>query len=123
MQIFRIKRSSPDDFQESGLRRCLSAADLTLLGIGAIIGTGIFVLTGIAAATQAGPAVVISFVFAGLACAFAALSYAELASSVGGCGSAYGYSYAAFGELAAWIIGWLPWKMEACTWRSGPAAS
>jgi len=106
MQIFRTKRSSPDDFQESGLRRCLSAADLTLLGIGAIIGTGIFVLTGIAAATQAGPAVVISFVFAGLACAFAALSYAELASSVGGCGSAYGYSYAAFGELAAWIIGW-----------------
>ena len=106
MQIFRTKRSSPDDFHESGLRRCLSAADLTLLGIGAIIGTGIFVLTGIAAATQAGPAVVISFVFAGFACAFAALSYAELASSVGGCGSAYGYSYAAFGELAAWIIGW-----------------
>ena len=106
MQIFRVKRSSPNDFEESGLRRCLSAADLTLLGIGAIIGTGIFVLTGIAAATLAGPAVVISFVFAGLACAFAALSYAELASSVGGCGSAYGYSYAAFGELVAWIIGW-----------------
>lgn len=106
MQIFRIKRVTPDDFEESGLRRCLSAIDLTLLGIGAIIGTGIFVLTGIAAATLAGPAVVISFIFAGLACAFAALSYAELASSVGGCGSAYGYSYAAFGELAAWIIGW-----------------
>jgi APA family basic amino acid/polyamine antiporter len=106
MRILRTKRSTPDDFHESGLRRCLSAADLTLLGIGAIIGTGIFVLTGIAAATQAGPAVVVSFVFAGLACAFAALSYAELASSVGGCGSAYGYSYAAFGELAAWIIGW-----------------
>lgn len=106
MQIFRIKRASPEDFNESGLRRCLSAVDLTLLGIGAIIGTGIFVLTGIAAATLAGPAVVISFIFAGLACAFAALSYAELASSVGGCGSAYGYSYAAFGELAAWIIGW-----------------
>lgn len=106
MQILRTKRSSHEDFQESGLRRCLSATDLTLLGIGAIIGTGIFVLTGIAAATQAGPAVVISFVFAGFACVFAALSYAELASSVGGCGSAYGYSYAAFGELAAWIIGW-----------------
>ncbi|WP_045225322.1 amino acid permease [Methyloterricola oryzae] len=106
MQIFRTKRTSPNDFEESGLRRCLSATDLTLLGIGAIIGTGIFVLTGIAAATQSGPAVVLSFVFAGLACAFAALSYAELASSVGGCGSAYGYSYAAFGELAAWIIGW-----------------
>ena len=106
MQIFRTKHISSNDFRESGLRRCLSATDLTLLGIGAIIGTGIFVLTGIAAATQAGPAVVISFIFAGLACAFAALSYAELASSVGGCGSAYGYSYAAFGELAAWIIGW-----------------
>ncbi|QSA97225.1 amino acid permease [Methylococcus sp. EFPC2] len=106
MQILRTKASSPDDFQDTGLRRCLSAADLTLLGIGAIIGTGIFVLTGIAAATQAGPAVVLSFVFAGLACAFAALSYAELAASVGGCGSAYGYSYAAFGELVAWIIGW-----------------
>ena len=106
MQVFRTKTSTPDDFQESGLRRCLSATDLTLLGIGAIIGTGIFVLTGIAAATQAGPAVTISFVVAGLACAFAALAYAELASSIGGCGSAYGYSYAAFGELIAWIIGW-----------------
>ena len=106
MQMFRTKTSTPDDFEESGLRRCLSATDLTLLGIGAIIGTGIFVLTGIAAATQAGPAVTISFVIAGLACAFAALSYAELASSVGGCGSAYGYSYAAFGEIIAWIIGW-----------------
>lgn len=63
-------------------------------------------LTGIAAATQSGPAVVLSFILAGLACTFAALSYAELASSVGGCGSAYGYSYSAFGELIAWIIGW-----------------
>lgn len=91
---------------ETGLRRCLSAFDLTLLGIGAIIGTGIFVLTGHAAATQAGPAVILSFVVAGLACAFAALAYAELAASVGGVGSAYGYSYAAFGELLAWVIGW-----------------
>ncbi|HCA27395.1 MAG TPA: amino acid permease, partial [Betaproteobacteria bacterium] len=79
---------------------------LPFLGIGAIIGTGIFVLTGIAAATQAGPAVVLSFVIAGVACAFAALAYAELAAAVGGCGSAYGYSYAAFGEIVAWIIGW-----------------
>lgn len=90
----------------SQLVRCLSAFDLTLLGIGAIIGTGIFVLTGVAAANQSGPAVVLSFVVSGLACAFAALAYAELAASVGGCGSAYGYSYAAFGELIAWIIGW-----------------
>lgn len=89
-----------------GLKRVLSALDLTLLGIGAIIGTGIFVLTGHAAAVQSGPAVVISYLVAGFACTFAALAYAELAAMVGGCGSAYGYSYAAFGELIAWIIGW-----------------
>ncbi|MGH8604179.1 MAG: amino acid permease, partial [Gammaproteobacteria bacterium] len=105
-QLFRTKRTTPEDFAASGLKRCLGAFDLTLLGIGAIIGTGIFVLTGIAAANQAGPAVVLSFVVSGTACAFAALAYAELAASVGGCGSAYGYSYAAFGELFAWIIGW-----------------
>ena len=84
----------------------LGAFDLTLLGIGAIIGAGIFVLTGIAAATHAGPAIVISYVVAGLACAFSALAYAELAAAIGGCGSAYGYAYAGLGELAAWIIGW-----------------
>jgi APA family basic amino acid/polyamine antiporter len=103
--LFRKKAVAYDN-SEFGLKRCLSALDLALLGIGAIIGTGIFVLTGIAAATQSGPAVVVSFIVAGLACGFAALSYAELASSVGGCGSAYGYSYAAFGELIAWIIAW-----------------
>jgi APA family basic amino acid/polyamine antiporter len=106
LQIFRTKHASVDDVGDHGLKRCLSAWDLAFLGIGAIIGTGIFVLTGIAAATQSGPAVVLSFVLAGIACTFAALSYAELASSVGGCGSAYGYSYSAFGELIAWIIGW-----------------
>jgi len=106
LQIFRTKHVAAEDDSSHGLKRCLSTWDLTFLGIGAIIGTGIFVLTGIAAATQSGPAVVLSFVIAGFACAFAALSYAELASSVGGCGSAYGYSYAAFGELIAWIIGW-----------------
>ena len=105
MGIFRTK-SVTDETCETGLRRCLSAFDLTFLGIGAIIGTGIFVLTGIAAATQAGPAVVLSFIVAGIACGFAALAYAELASAVGGCGSAYGYSYVAFGEIIAWIIGW-----------------
>ena len=105
MGIFRTK-SVTDEACETGLRRCLSAFDLTFLGIGAIIGTGIFVLTGIAAATQAGPAVVLSFIVAGIACGFAALAYAELASAVGGCGSAYGYSYVAFGEIIAWIIGW-----------------
>ena len=104
--IFRTKHLTPDTHGHSGLRRCLTAFDLTLLGVGAIIGTGIFVLTGIAAATQSGPAVVLSFIVSGIACTFAALSYAELSSSVGGCGSAYGYSYAAFGEIFAWIIGW-----------------
>lgn len=105
-QLFRTRTVSHDEYRDSGLKRCLSALDLTLLGIGAIIGTGIFVLTGIAAATQAGPAVILSFVIAGFACAFAALSYAELAGSLGGCGSAYGYCYSAFGELIAWVIGW-----------------
>ncbi len=106
MRIFRVKTVTPDNGDTTGLKRCLTAFDLTFLGIGAIIGTGIFVLTGIAAATQAGPAVILSFVIAGTACAFAALAYAELAAAVGGCGSAYGYSYAAFGEIIAWIIGW-----------------
>ncbi|MBI4667086.1 MAG: amino acid permease [Nitrospinae bacterium] len=106
MRIFRTKFVECDEGEGAGLSRVLTAFDLTFLGIGAIIGTGIFVLTGIAAATQSGPAVILSFVVAGVACAFAALAYAELASAVGGCGSAYGYSYAAFGELVAWIIGW-----------------
>jgi len=90
----------------SQLKRCLSAMDLTLMGIGAIIGAGIFVLTGVAAATKAGPAIMLSFVLSGCACAFTALSYAELAAAIGGCGSAYGYAYAGLGEIIAWIIGW-----------------
>jgi len=88
------------------LRRTLSAFDLTLLGIGAIIGTGIFVLTGTAAANQAGPAIVVSYLAAGLACGFAALCYAEFASMIPVAGSAYTYAYATLGELVAWIIGW-----------------
>ena len=74
------------DHSNSGLKKCLTAFDLALLGIGCAIGTGIFVLTGIAAATQSGPAGVISFIIAGAASAFAALAYAELAASVGGSG-------------------------------------
>jgi APA family basic amino acid/polyamine antiporter len=89
-----------------GLRRSLSAWDLTLLGIGAIIGTGIFVLTGTAAANQAGPAITISYLAAGLACAFAALCYAEFASMIPIAGSAYTYAYATLGEIVAWMIGW-----------------
>jgi basic amino acid/polyamine antiporter, APA family len=106
LPIFRTKPVHSYDQSDHSLKRCLSAWDLAFLGVGAIIGTGIFVLTGIAAATQAGPAVVLSFIISGFACAFAALSYAELSAAVGGCGSAYGYSYAAFGELFAFIIGW-----------------
>src|SRR5918992_93956 len=88
------------------LRRSLSAWDLTLLGIGAIIGTGIFVLTGTAAANQAGPAIVVSYMAAGLACGFAALCYAEFAAMIPIAGSAYTYSYATLGEIFAWMIGW-----------------
>ena len=91
---------------EGGLNRTLSATNLTLLGIGAIIGAGIFVLTGNAAATYAGPAVVLSMVAAGLACGFAGLCYAEFASMIPIAGSAYTYGYATLGELVAWIIGW-----------------
>lgn len=92
--------------QKSGLKKALGALDLTALGIGAIIGTGIFVLTGVAAAKYAGPALVLSFIVSGLACTFAALVYAEFASMVPVAGSAYTYSYAALGEFFAWIIGW-----------------
>ncbi|BDG33092.1 amino acid permease [Parageobacillus thermoglucosidasius] len=97
-----------DEAEQKGvsLKKDLGAFDLTMLGIGAIIGTGIFVLTGVAAAEHAGPALVLSFIFSGLACVFAALCYAEFASTVPVSGSAYTYSYAAFGELIAWILGW-----------------
>src|SRR5690242_4397811 len=88
------------------LRRTLSALNLVALGIGAIIGAGIFVLTGHAAAANAGPAIVLSFVLGGIACAFAGLCYAEMASTVPIAGSAYTYAYATMGELIAWIIGW-----------------
>jgi APA family basic amino acid/polyamine antiporter len=90
----------------SGFKRALTATNLTTLGIGAIIGAGIFVLTGQAAAQYAGPAIVISFIISGLACAFAGLCYAEFASMIPIAGSAYTYSYATLGEFLAWIIGW-----------------
>jgi basic amino acid/polyamine antiporter, APA family len=89
-----------------GLKRALGALDLTLLGIGAIVGAGIFVLTGVAAAKYAGPAIILSFVVAGFACAMAALCYAEFAAMIPIAGSAYSYSYATMGELVGWIIGW-----------------
>jgi APA family basic amino acid/polyamine antiporter len=88
------------------LRRALGALNLTMLGIGAIIGAGIFVLTGTAAAQYAGPAIVLSFVLAGLGCLFAGLCYAEFSAMIPIAGSAYTYGYATLGELVAWIIGW-----------------
>ena len=91
---------------ENRLRRILGPVQLTSLGVGCIIGTGIFVLTGVAAHDKAGPALVLSFVLAGLACVFSALCYAEFASMVPVAGSAYTYAYATLGELFAWIIGW-----------------
>ncbi len=92
--------------EESGMHRALSATNLTTLGIGAIIGAGIFVLTGQAAAQYAGPAIVISFIISGLACLFAGLCYAEFASMIPISGSAYTYAYSTLGEFMAWIIGW-----------------
>jgi APA family basic amino acid/polyamine antiporter len=110
MGVLRTKsiEQSIRDTEEADhkLKKDLSAMDLTVFGIGVIIGTGIFVLTGIAAATKAGPAVSLSFVLAGVACALAALCYAEFASSVPVAGSAYTFSYSSLGELIAWIIGW-----------------
>lgn len=91
---------------EHSLRRALGALNLTTLGIGAIIGAGIFVLTGTAAANYAGPAIVYSFILAGLGCLFAGLCYAEFAAMIPIAGSAYTYGYATLGELVAWIIGW-----------------
>ncbi|QTE01626.1 amino acid permease [Streptomyces cyanogenus] len=91
---------------EHSLKKSLTALDLTVFGVGVIIGTGIFVLTGTAAKNTAGPAVALSFVVAGVVCALAALCYAEFASTLPVAGSAYTFSYASLGELPAWIIGW-----------------
>lgn len=91
---------------EATLKRTLTATQLFLLGVGAVIGAGIFVLTGHAAAEHAGPAVILSFVLAGIACALAGLCYAEFAAMLPVSGSAYSYSYATLGEFVAWFIGW-----------------
>src|SRR5213592_1686970 len=107
--LFRTKPLSLQLAEEAGenrLRRVLGPVQLTALGVGAIIGTGIFILTGVAAHDRTGPALMLSFVLAGLACVFAALCYAEFASMVPVAGSAYTYAYATLGELFAWIIGW-----------------
>jgi APA family basic amino acid/polyamine antiporter len=107
---------------ENRLRRVLGPFALSSLGIGAIIGTGIFVLTGVAAHDKAGPALMLSFVVAGITCIFAALCYAEFASMVPVAGSAYTYAYATLGELFAWIIGWdlvLEYAVGSATVASG----
>jgi APA family basic amino acid/polyamine antiporter len=107
---------------EHRLRRVLGPVTLSSLGIGAIIGTGIFVLTGVAARQHAGPGLIVSFVVAGLACGFAALCYAEFASMAPIAGSAYTYAYVSLGELVAWIIGWdlvLEYAMASATVANG----
>ncbi|MGY1809679.1 amino acid permease [Blastococcus sp. SYSU D00669] len=106
-RIKTVEESIRDtDEPEHRLKKNLSGLDLTVFGVGVIIGTGIFVLTGVVAQEQAGPAVAISFVIAGVVCGLAAICYAEFASTVPVAGSAYTFSYATFGEFIAWIIGW-----------------
>nr|NSL47998.1 amino acid permease [Dendrosporobacter quercicolus DSM 1736] len=108
MNLFRTKsiETLRAMAEKSGMKKSLSAVDLIFLGIGSIIGTGIFVLTGVAAANYAGPALMLSFVLSGLACVFAGLAYAEFASIVPSAGSAYTYTYASLGEFMAFLVGW-----------------
>jgi len=107
-EIFRYKPVDAfvEDMKASGLKRVLGKWGLTSIGVGAIIGAGIFVMTGVGAKEHAGPALALSFVIAGMGCTFAALCYAEFASFLPVEGSAYAYSYATMGEFFAWIIGW-----------------
>ncbi len=109
MNIFRKKNITlaRDVSEHSKLERSLGAMDLLLMGIGAVIGTGIFVLTGIQAATAAGPAVMVSFMLAGITCIFVALVYTEIASSVPSAGGAYTFAYLSLGEIVAWTVGWV----------------
>ena len=110
MDLFRTKSVEQSiaetEEPEHQLKKSLATLDLIVFGVGVIIGAGIFVLTGTVAATNSGPAIALSFAIAGVACALAALCYAEFASTVPVAGSAYTFSYATFGELIAWIIGW-----------------
>src|SRR5689334_4463990 len=117
-----LQAEASGESEATTLRRALGALNLTTLGIGAIIGAGIFVLTGTAAARYAGPAIVISFIVSGLGCLFAGLCYAEFASMIPVAGSAYTYGYATLGEFIAWIIGWdliLEYALGAATVASG----
>jgi len=119
VDLFRTKSLTGDPHVDAGepadsaqpeaktLKRALTARQLVLLGVGAVIGAGIFVMTGQAAANHAGPAITLSFVMAGFACALAGLCYAEFSSMLPVSGSAYSYAYATLGELVAWFIGWM----------------
>ncbi|MFN7039312.1 MAG: amino acid permease [Alphaproteobacteria bacterium] len=109
MNLFRVKNlnSINEVASNSSLKRSLTAADILLLGIGAVIGTGVFVMTGVAAANYAGPAIVFSYLLAGVSAIFVALAYIEIASMVPAAGSIYTYTYISLGELAAWLVGWL----------------
>jgi APA family basic amino acid/polyamine antiporter len=116
-----VRKPIADLLAEAGtaeMPRVLGAGHLTALGVGAVVGAGIFVLTGQAAAAHAGPAIALSFVLAGFVCALAGLCYAELAAAVPASGSAYSYAYATMGELVAWVIGWdlvLEYALSATT--------
>ncbi|MEI6287136.1 MAG: amino acid permease [Bacillota bacterium] len=124
MKIFRTKSIADMvvNSEKTELTRSLTYIDLIFMGVGVIVGTGIFVFTGIGAAQFAGPALMLSFVISGVTCAFAALAYAELASMVPIAGSAYTYTYAVLGELVAWIVGWalvLEYSIAAAAVASG----
>ncbi|MBP1764206.1 MAG: hypothetical protein H6Q65_1264, partial [Firmicutes bacterium] len=120
MNLFRTKNITDmiAGTEKHGLKKTLGAVDLVLLGIGCVIGTGIFVLTGVAAANYAGPGIMISFVLSSIACAFAALAYAELSAMVPVAGSAYTFAYASLGEIVAFVVGWA----LICEYTIGAAA-
>src|ERR1700759_2367101 len=125
--LFAVKhistlKSEAGEEGEHTLRRSLGPVNLITLGVGAVIGAGIFVVSGQAAARHAGPAIALSFILAGITCAFAGLCYAEFASIIPIAGSAYTYGYATLGEFVAWIIGWdlcLEYAFGAATVASG----
>ncbi len=119
-----LRESGTED--NNGLRRVLGGWQLMALGVGAIIGVGIFVMTGPVAALNSGPAITLSFLFAGILCGLAGLCYAEFASMIPVAGSAYTYAYATLGELIAWIIGWdliLEYAFATATIASGWGAN
>ena len=127
MNILRKKRidALANEVGGSSLKRSLTSVDIVLMGIGVIIGTGIFVLTGLAAAKYAGPGIMVSFALSALACIFVCLVYSEMASAVPAAGSAYTYSYVSSGEFIAWMVGWnlvLEYSVGACAVAGGWSA-